>query len=98
MPKYFEFKIAGYYLYCTSHCIIEPIHAHASDKKLTEARSAKVWVKENGDTIIANKGNLTDKELAKIQRFIKKNIIPIKDKWKEFNGYTTDSQINFKQK
>ena len=33
MPKYYEFKIAGYYLYFTSHCIIECMHVHASDRK-----------------------------------------------------------------
>ena len=34
MPKYFQYKVAGYYLYFTSHSIVEPIHAHASDSKL----------------------------------------------------------------
>ena len=33
MPKYYEFKIAGYYLYFTSHCVIECMHVHASDRK-----------------------------------------------------------------
>ena len=40
MPKYYEFKIAGYYLYFTSYCVIECMHVHASDRKLTEAGSA----------------------------------------------------------
>lgn len=35
MPKYYEFKVCGYYLYYTTSCIIEAIHVHASDKKLT---------------------------------------------------------------
>jgi hypothetical protein len=39
MPKYFPFKIAGYYLYFTMACIVECIHTHASDSKLTEAGS-----------------------------------------------------------
>lgn len=30
MPKYYEFKIAGYYLYFTSHCVIECMHVHAN--------------------------------------------------------------------
>ena len=34
MPKYYEFKVCGYYLYYTAHCIIEAMHVHASDKKL----------------------------------------------------------------
>ena len=48
MPKYYAFKICGYYLYFTSHCIIEAMHVHASDKKLTESGSAKFFVKGNG--------------------------------------------------
>lgn len=30
MPKYYEFKVAGYYLYFTSFCVIECMHVHAS--------------------------------------------------------------------
>ena len=73
MPKYYEYKVAGYYLYFTSFSTDECMHVHASDRKLTEAGSAKFFVKENGDSVIQNKGVLTDKELNKIQRFIKKN-------------------------
>ena len=40
MPKYYEYKIAGYYLYFTSHCTIEAMHVHASDRHLTESGSA----------------------------------------------------------
>lgn len=40
MPKYFNFKVGDYYLYFTSQCIVEAMHVHASDKKLTEAGSS----------------------------------------------------------
>ena len=40
MSKYFSFKVAGYYLYFTSKCIIEAFHVHASYSKLTEESSA----------------------------------------------------------
>lgn len=60
MPKYYDFKICGYYLYFTSHCIVEAMHVHASDSKLTEAGSAKFFVEKNGDTIVLNKGILND--------------------------------------
>ena len=50
MPKYFDFKVYGYYLYFTSKCIVECMHVHASDTRLTEAGSAKFFVKANGDT------------------------------------------------
>ena len=33
MPKYFQFMVAGYYLYFTSFCIVECIHVHASDRR-----------------------------------------------------------------
>lgn len=93
MPKYYQFKVAGYYLYFTSHCIIECMHVHASDRKLTEAGSAKFFVKENGDTLLQNRGILTEKELSKIQDFIKINYKDMYIKWSEYssNGYFGDN-------
>ena len=44
MPKYYDFMICGYYLYFTSHCIVEAMHVHASDRHLTESGSAKLFV------------------------------------------------------
>ena len=73
MPKYYDFKACGYYLYFTSHCIIECMHVHASDRRLTEAGSAKLFVRSNGDTVLQNRGILTDRELRAIQQFIKEN-------------------------
>lgn len=89
MPKYYEFKIAGYYLYFTSFCIIECMHVHASDRRLTESGSAKFFVKANGDTILQNKGILTEREIHKIQTFIKKNYKDMYLKWSEYseNGF-----------
>ena len=82
MPKYYPFKVAGYFLYYTSHCIIECMHVHASDKKLTESRSAKFFVKEDGTTILKRKGRLKDREVAEIQKFIKKHYLEMYDTWK----------------
>lgn len=73
MPKYFPFKIAGYYLYYTMKCIVECMHVHASDSKLTESKSAKLFVQPNGDTIVQKKGTVSDSDLRKIQRYIKEN-------------------------
>ena len=73
MPKYYEFKVAGYYLYFTSHCVIECMHVHASDRKLTEAGSAKFFVRDNGETVLQNRGILNDREIRIIQGFIKQN-------------------------
>ena len=81
MPKYYSFMICGYYLYFTSHCIVEAMHVHASDKKLTEAGSAKFFVKSSGDTVVENKGMLNDREVAIIRAFIKENYKEMYIKW-----------------
>lgn len=86
MPKYYEFKIAGYYLYFTSFCVIECMHVHASDRKLTEAGSAKFFVKENGDTVVQNRGILNDREVASIQDFIKDNYLEMYMKWSAYSN------------
>ena len=61
MPKYYEFKIAGYYLYFTSYCVIECMHVHASDRILT------------------------DREISKIQKFIKQNYQEMYLKWSAYS-------------
>ena len=81
MPKYFDFKVCGYYLYFTSHCIVECMHVHASDRKLTEQGSAKFFVKSNGDTLLQSRGLLNDREVIKIQAFIKENYLEMYKKW-----------------
>lgn len=89
MPKYYEFKVAGYYLYFTSFCTIECMHVYASDRKLTEAGSAKFFVKENGDTVLQNNGILNNREILKIQDFIKDNYKDMYLKWAKYseNGF-----------
>ena len=83
MPKYYQFKVAGYYLYFTSKCIIECMHVHASDKKLTEEGSAKFFVKANGDSVLQKKGILNDREILQIQMFIKERYQEMYLKWQE---------------
>ena len=89
MPKYFDFKICGYFLYFTSHCIVEAMHVHASGRRLTEQGSAKLFVKGNGDTIVKDKGILTDKELRIVREFVKDNYQDMFMKWSEMsnNGF-----------
>lgn len=81
MPKYFNFKVCGYYLYFTSHCIVEGMHVHASDTKLTERGSAKFFVKSDGSTVVKERGVLTDREVTKIQAFIKENYQDMYKTW-----------------
>lgn len=54
MPKYYEFMVAGYYLYFTSFCVVECMHVHASDRKLTESGSAKFFVQSDGSSVLQN--------------------------------------------
>lgn len=84
-PKYYEFKVAGYYLYFTSYCIVECMHVHASDRKLTETGAAKFFVKDNGDSVLQNKGMLNDREIRKIQIFIKNNYQEMYLKWSSYS-------------
>ena len=81
MPKYYEFMVAGYYLYFTSHCVIECMHVHASDRKLTEAGSAKLFVRSDGSTVVQEQGILNDRELRSIQSFIQENYLDMYKKW-----------------
>ncbi len=94
MPKYYEFKVAGYFLYFTSFCIVECMHVHASDSKLTEGGSAKFFVKENGDTVLQKRGMLSDKKISKIQAFIKENYKEMYLKWAKYSekGFYGSSQ------
>lgn len=86
MPKYYRFRIADHYLYFTSQCIVEAMHVHASDKKLTEAGSAKLFVKGNGDTEVKEQGRLTNKELRIIREFIKTNYKEMYLKWSSMSS------------
>jgi len=61
------------------------MHAHASDKKLTEGSSAKFFVKSNGDSVLQDKGILNDHEVNIIQKFIKKNYKEMYLKWSMYS-------------
>ena len=94
MPKYFKFKIAGYYLYFTSHCTLECMHAHASDNGLNEDISAKFFIKNNGDTDVQRKGILNNREILEIQKFIKNNYQEMYRTWAIYsdNGFYGDKE------
>lgn len=73
--------LLGYYLYFTSHCVVEAMHVHASDSKLTEMGAAKFFVKSNGDTVVQVRGRLTDDEIRGIRAFIKINYRAMYGRW-----------------
>ena len=86
MPKYFRDKVADHYLYFTSQCIVEAMHVHASDRRLSEKNSAKFFVKADGTSEMQKRGDLTDKQIAVIQKFIKANYLNMYKTWKDFGG------------
>lgn len=65
------------------------MHVHASDRKLTEAGSAKFFVKSDGETAIEDAGILSDREIRVIREFIKDNYKEMYLKWaeKSDNGF-----------
>ena len=69
----------------TPFCTVECMHVHASDRKLTEAGSAKFFVKENGDSVLQNRGVLNDRDIRIIQAFIKNNYQEMYLKWAEYS-------------
>ena len=62
------------------------MHVHASDKKLTEADSAKFFVKADGTAVLQKRGDLTDSQITTIQKFIKANYVDMYKTWKDFGG------------
>ncbi len=92
MPKYYPFKVYGYYLYYTSFCVIECMHVHASDSKLSEGGSAQFFVRSDGSTLVQKKGALTDMEIRRLQGFIREHYLEMYEVWK------TDSDNGFYEK
>lgn len=86
MPKYYRDRIADHYLYFTSQCVVEAMHVHASDKKLTEYNSAKFFVRADGTTVLQKRGDLTDKQIKIIEKFIEANYLDMYKTWKDFGG------------
>ena len=65
MPKYFPYKICGYYLYFTAHCVLECMHAHASDEELTETSYAALRDFARGSDLLLCDGQYTAEELPR---------------------------------
>lgn len=89
MPKYTFDKVCGHYLYFTSFCTIEAMHVHASDKKLTEQKSAKFFVRADGSSVLRRRGDLTKSQQIGIQAYIKKNYLSMFALWSTMssNGF-----------
>lgn len=76
-------------MYFTMACTVECMHAHASDRQLTETGSAKLFIKPNGDTVIQNQGQVSASDMRKIQRYIKINHVTMFENWSKYSvhGY-----------
>lgn len=81
MPKYHPNKVFGHYLYFTSHCTLEAMHVHAGNEELAEDGSAKFFVCADGSTRLMRRGDLTDKEVVGIQKYIKENYLDMYILW-----------------
>ena len=86
MPKYYAFMIAGYYLYFTSHCVVEAMHVHASNRGLQERGSAKFYVRKDGSSRVERRGMLTDREVSRIQDFIQDNYEEMYLTWRKYSS------------
>lgn len=86
MPKYFLYKVYGYYLYFTTHCIVEAMHAHASDTSLNRHTAAKFFIKNNGDTVVTKRGDLTDRDINRIQAYIKEHHEEMHSLWSRYSS------------
>ena len=87
MPKYYPYKVAGYYLYFTSHCLIEAMHVHAGNEEQSEQTAAKFFVLADGSTRLMSRGELNDRAILKVQKFIKQNYLSMYDKWCKYSDY-----------
>lgn len=90
MPKYYPNKVCGYWLYFTAACVIEAMHVHANeDGKLREGCAAKFFVKADGSTEVADRGVLTQRDISRIQEFIKLHYLEMYRSWSELsdNGF-----------
>ena len=89
MPKYYPHKVAGYYLYFTSHCVMEAMHVHAGNEEHHEQTAAKFFVLADGSSRLMSQGELNDRAVLKVQEFIKQNYLSMYDKWRKYsdNGF-----------
>lgn len=102
---YYPYKVAGCFLYFTSHCIIraEPFHAHASNEEHSESASVKFFIHADGSCDVMNNEpkKLSDKQISQIASFIAENYLEMYRLWQsrgggEFYGTKTTSSHKFK--
>lgn len=54
---------------------------------MTEAGSAKLFIKSNGDTVVQKRGTLSDKDLLTIQKYIKNNYLTMFEMWSQHSEH-----------
>ena len=59
----------------------QAMHVHASDRKLTEQKSAKFFVRADGSSVLRRRGDLTKSQQIGIQAYIKKNYLSMFALW-----------------
>jgi len=88
MGKVCKHKVAGHWLYITSHCtVLEPPHIHSNKAtKITEAKAGKIWVKCDGSSIVEKTGGASQKDLREIQEWIADNVAVMEAEWEALGG------------
>ncbi len=68
MPKYYQDKICGYYLYFTSFCVIECMHVHASDRNVSfkELQNTRPFSFLNVQQTAGNQGFFESRQMVSI--------------------------------
>ncbi|MBR0384854.1 MAG: hypothetical protein IJH61_09255 [Eubacteriaceae bacterium] len=59
---------------------------------MTETGSGKFFVKQNGDSVLKQKGRLNDREIGRIQKFIKQNYRDMYRVWSQYSDEGFDEQ------
>ena len=70
-----------YFFYSNEGLPLEPLHIHVANGD----NEAKFWINRDGTVILDFvKGNISARDMKKIQKTIEVYFDDIKDKWKEF--------------
>lgn len=82
MGKYVKYKVAGYWLYYNSDCLLEGIiHVHANSPEPIRRGSAKIWVHSDGTSTVYSYGKVSKKDMREIQEWIYNNVDLIRTEW-----------------
>lgn len=87
MPWYSESRVDSYYLYFTDKCLVEAFHAHSTGTNSRDRRaSAKFFIYNDGSSKVMRRGRLSDREIRKMQDYIRDNYVQMYELWVRYGG------------